>query len=259
MGNSDKKPANVPAGWPIFRLEYLSNGFNASAAYEVAYPMANKKTAASNSWKLLQSERMQAYLADGVAELFGKLELKAEDVLRLIWDTATADPNELIEVRRVCCRHCYGRDHRYQMTPSEWEEVVKAFQQAVDKWEREGCKTDPPVLDDQGGIDFNRTLPPVADCPECHGEGWPDILVKDTRYLSPAAKRLYAGAKRTRGGGLEILTHSRDKNLELLGKYLGLFKDTIDHRSSDGSMSPHPPMTLAEFYGEAPDTESESS
>jgi len=87
-------------------------------------------------------------------------------------------------------------------------------------------------------------MPPMPGCPECFGEGIEDIVIKDTRTLSPAALELYAGAKVTKTG-IEILTHSRDKNLELIGRHLAMFTDKFDHRSGDGTMTP---KSLDDFY-----------
>ena len=44
--------------------------------------------------------------------------IAADHVVQRLWAIASADPDELIEHRRVCCRHCYGRKHRYERTPS---------------------------------------------------------------------------------------------------------------------------------------------
>ena len=213
--------------WEIFCREYLID-FNASRAYREAYPAATNKTAGANGNKLLQKTEIQSMLTEAIGKRLERLDIKADQVLRLLWDTATADPNELVEVRRDACRHCHGADHRYQFTPAEWERELKAFMSALELYERDGRKGSPPVLDMLGGVGYDPKRGPVEDCPECFGEGITRIIVKDTRTLSPAAKRLYAGAKRTQNG-LEILTHSRDKNLELVGKHLGLFLDRVDH------------------------------
>lgn len=63
---------------------------------------------------------------------------------------------------------------------------------------------------------------PDPDCETCHGEGRPDVLVKDTRHLSPQAKALYAGVKVTKDG-LEIKMHSKMDALEKVFKHLGLY------------------------------------
>jgi phage terminase small subunit len=40
-------------------------------------------------------------------------------VLEELWAIAVADPRELIEYRRTCCRHCWGLEHEYQRTTRE--------------------------------------------------------------------------------------------------------------------------------------------
>jgi phage terminase small subunit len=47
-------------------------------------------------------------------------------------------------------------------------------------------------------------------------------------------------------GALKVKLHDKRGALVDLGRHLKLFTDTIDHTSSDGSMSP---PTLADFYG----------
>jgi phage terminase small subunit len=63
---------------------------------------------------------------------------------------------------------------------------------------------------------------PNPGCTACHGEGKPDVLVKDTRNLSPQAKALYAGVKITKDG-LEVKMHSKLDALEKVFKHLGLY------------------------------------
>ena len=53
-----------------------------------------------------------------------RLHITQDDVLARIWAIATADVNELVQYRRNCCRFCYGEDHRYQWTDSEFERAT---------------------------------------------------------------------------------------------------------------------------------------
>lgn len=48
-------------------------------------------------------------------------------------------------------------------------------------------------------------------------------VVKDTRYLSPAAAQLYAGVKRTKDG-MQVLMHDKAIFAEKLFKHLGLYE-----------------------------------
>ena len=50
---------------------------------------------------------------------------------------------------------------------------------------------------------------------------------EDTRYLSPAARSLYAGAKQTKDG-IDVKLHDKSKHLELLMRHLGLLNDKLE-------------------------------
>jgi phage terminase small subunit len=65
-------------------------------------------------------------------------------------------------------------------------------------------------------------LPPNADCSRCKGSGESRVTIADTRKLSGAAKRLYAGAKQAKDGSIEIKMRDQDKALDNLSKYLGM-------------------------------------
>ena len=238
--------------WEIFCREYLVD-FNASRAYRIAYPNSSVKSAGVSGHELLKNPKITAHLSGLIDARKERLDLKADDVLQKLWNVATADPNELIEIRRDCCRYCYGDAFGYQYTAGEWEEIQRQHAAACDR----ATLIKQPVPDEpdlRGGLGFNKLMPPMPGCPECFGEGIEDVIIKDTRTLSPAALELYAGAKVTKTG-IEILTHSRDKNLELIGRHLAMFTDKFDHRSGDGSMTP---MSLDDFYKQyqqAPDPE----
>lgn len=123
-----------------------------------------------------------------------------------------ADPNELISIRVGCCRHCHGEDHGYQ-----WRE--DDYLKAIDEASLSGKR----LPDIGGGFGFDHTAAPHPDCPRCGGEGVPRDVVQPTEHLSPAARLLFNGVKRTKDG-LQILTLDRMKALELACKLAGLLK-----------------------------------
>lgn len=218
--------------------------FNATRSYLVAYPDVKTTTAGTEGHKLLKNPEVRQRVEELIRERSERLDIKADDVLRLLWQAVTADPNELVEVRRVPCRHCYGVDHRHQFTRGEWEAVQAKHAEDCRNAEALGREL-PPEPDLQGGIGYDERFPPYPDCPECFGDGEERIVVKDTRTLSPAARQLYAGARVTKSG-IEILTHSVDKRLEMIGRHLAMFTDNVDHKNNGGSFKP---MSLNEFYG----------
>lgn len=65
---------------------------------------------------------------------------------------------------------------------------------------------------------------PNGCCETCKGEGLRTPVVADTRYLSPAAARLYAGVKITKDG-IEVKQRDQDGALMNLAKHLGLLVD----------------------------------
>jgi len=216
---------------------------NQTRAYQTVHPNCTPASAATCATRLLKNVEVRDRIGELLRERAERLDIKADDVVRLLWATVTADPNELVEVRRDCCRHCYGEGHRYQFTPAEWEQVQRQHQQACQMAKRIDQPL-PAEPDPEGGVGYDAKFLPYPECPECFGRGIESIAVKDTRTLSPAAKQLYAGAKQTRSG-IEILTHSRDKSLELLGRHLAMFTDNLAHSSPDGSMTPR---SLDDFY-----------
>lgn len=55
------------------------------------------------------------------------------------------------------------------------------------------------------------------------GQGHARTIIKDTRFLSPAAVALYAGAEDTKYG-VKVHTHSKVAAIEMLNKHLGLYE-----------------------------------
>lgn len=149
-------------------------------------------------------------------ELQEKTQINQEMVLDRLWMIATANPNELMTHRRVCCRFCWGVDHQYQW--SSYQEWMKAVAQAKQH------DLEAPAMD--GGLDFDKTEKPHPKCPKCKGEGEGDTLFKDTESVSPAALALYAGVKHTRQG-MEIKTHDQLAALTSVARHLGMFNDKL--------------------------------
>lgn len=213
-------------------VQELLVGKSQREAYRSAYPKSKKwadsavDTTASQLLKI--PKVLQRY-----NELHGRLIKEAEDdcivtakdVLRQLTSIAMTDTNEIVELRRECCRYCYGLNHRYQMTENEMLRRKADHAAALEQAMREGKELGP--FDTLGGTGFNPTWPPNPECPECFGEGVSSPFFKDTRNLSPGAKSLFAGVKVTKDG-IEVKLHSKDKALELLGRHLELFKDKLE-------------------------------
>lgn len=194
----------------------------AADAYAKAYPKATRKSCIEAGSKLLDDPRIQAAVAKLQAEKREQHQLQAADVLHHIHQLATADPRELSEIWVGACRYCHGEEHRYQRKQTEYD---RDFAEYVRK-----NKKDPDGLDfpREGGVGFLRRREPHPDCPICEGLGERYEVLKDTRKLSPAAARLYAGMKVGKDGAIEVKLRSQDKAIELAGRTLGLFRDQVD-------------------------------
>lgn len=192
---------------------YIEAGYNVKDAY----------VGAACGSRLLNGAKARKYLAMRAKAMFARMEEEQDRLMLVHTQVAYADPNELVEHRRGACRYCYGRLHRYQFTAGEWERDLEAHEAKREKL-IEADKPDPGPLDTKGGVGFDRRREPNYDCPECGGIGKGEMVLKDTRNLSPAALALYAGAKQTKDG-LEIVMHSQDKARDILTKIRKMYDD----------------------------------
>jgi phage terminase small subunit len=210
-----------------FVAEYLIDQNATQAAIRAGY---SAKAARVTGHRLLTDAAIQAKVKTGQEKIAERLELSTIDIARHLAAIITADPGELIEFRRVCCRYCWGIGNLYQRTPQEMRDARKSYDDGLKESE------DPETLaefDEQGGIGYDARRDPNPECPECYGEGEEKPFPKDTRQLSPAARALYAGIKINAHGGLEVKMHSKEKALELYGRHLGMFKDKLEVEVTD--------------------------
>lgn len=205
--------ATLNAKQLCFVLEYLVDLNATQAAIRAGY---SAKTAQEQGARLLSNAMVKAEIQKGMAEREKRTEITQDKVLRRWWDIATADPNELIQYRRLCCRYCFGQDHAYQWRDEEEFELACRGAAAEDR----------RLPTDEGGYGFDHQERPHPKCPKCHGEGRGDVYVADTRDLQGPARVLYDGVKITKNG-LEVQTLSRDKALENVARHLGMFNDKL--------------------------------
>lgn len=198
----------------IFAERYVETMCPRTAALAAGYSLP---TARGRAYQWVSCREHKPWQYDYIQELLeakrGKFSISTQQVLHRLWLIASADPNELIELRRVNCRYCWGEAHGYQ-----W--VEREFLGACALAESKGKV----IPDYAGGFGFNSIADPHPECPECHGEGEQQLAPKDTRDLSPAARALYAGIEQTRDG-IKIKTHDQLTALLNLGKHLGMFVD----------------------------------
>jgi len=200
-----------------FVREYLVDLNAAGAAVRAGYRERRAKQQAS---ELLRTPAVAAAIEAAMAERSARLRINADMVVERWWRIATADPNDLVQLRRGCCRYCHGADHLYQwIDAEEFGEAVAA-----------SAKAKAPVVgpSDAGGYGYRASSPAHPDCPRCGGRGVAEVFAADTRTLSGDAALLYAGVKET-SGGIEIRMHDQAKALENVARHLGLFKDQVEH------------------------------
>lgn len=208
-----------------FVREYMIHLQPMRAALAAGYTLATARTNAY-TWTSDNKTKPHVYKAvqQALDERAKATEITAEAVLRRWWQLATADPNELTQLRRECCRHCFGIDHAFQWIDDD------EFQAAID----EAAEKDKDAPHNAGGYGFDANLPPHPKCPQCHGKGIASPYMADTRQLSPEAQVLFAGVEQTKDG-LKIKMHDQARALEQVARHLGMYKDDVTLGVQDGS------------------------
>lgn len=210
----------------LFVKEYLVDLNATQAAIRAGY---SAKTAEAIGHENLRKPKIAEAIEAARNKRAERTEITADMVLQRWWDIATADPNDLIHLRRLNCRYCHGFDHEYQWKDAA--EYQRAVQAAIELAKAESIKkgeeVHPRIPSDAGGYGFDSMADPAHDCPECHGEGNSDLFMADTRKLSPKARLLYAGIKQTQAG-IEIKMQDQGKALENVARHLGMFKDKLE-------------------------------
>lgn len=202
------------------------DGKSAIEAYRAAYDLGEAKESSfqSRAYALFRDERVKELVASMEKAAAESSVVTAAMVLDQWWKIATADPQEIITHRRICCRHCHGTDHRYRwIDEAEWAEAVG---RVVDSNRAMSADRQAEIPDCDGGFGFNGTDSPHPECPRCFGDGFSDVHIADTRKLprSSAARLLFNGVKKTRSG-VEVLLRDRDAALTNIARHLGMFHD----------------------------------
>lgn len=208
-----------------FVHEYVKDWNGTQAAIRAGYSENSAHVQAS---RLLSDVKVLQAIEERKEELAAMAAISPAWVLRQWRMIASADPNELTQLRRANCRHCYGYGNRYQWTEGE-------YMQAVDDAIAKG--KEPP--DGMGGFGFDVNGEPAEDCPECGGRGEELLHMTDTRKLKGDARRLYAGVQKTKDG-LKIQTRDQDAALLNIAKYLGMLVDKKEITGANGG-----PLALA--------------
>lgn len=223
-----------------FVAEMLACG-NASEAYRRAYNTANMKpeSVTKKASELIKHVRISAMLSAGKQEAVKESVFGIAEVMREWFDIGTADPNELMRLRRICCRHCHGVKFARQ-----WKDPAEfglAMAEAIDTnaaRERMRPKKSPlPLPTDAGGYGFRFNLEPNPACPECAGEGKLDTFIADTAKLTGKARKLYGGFKQTKDG-LTIVMRDQDAAIANIAKALGMMVEKVKPVDPDAADAP---------------------
>lgn len=221
--------AMTPQRWR-FVHEYAKDLNGTQAAIRAGYA---EKSAGDIAHGLLKDAEIVLAVEQRKADIARVAELDAVWLLKQWMAIASADPNELMQLRRVNCRHCHGFGHAYQWTQAEY---AKATEDAV--------KVGKEAPDFVGGFGFRAAREPNPACPECDGLGVEDVHMLDTRTLRGDAKTLYAGVKKTKEG-ITLLTQDQDAARAHLARYLGL---SIERKEISGPGGK--PLVLAALKAE---------
>ncbi len=213
---SSKDPRNAR----IFRFvdEYAKDLNGTQAAIRVGY---SQHTAGVQASRLLTDVKVQQLIDAKLADVVRRNGLRQDYIIQKLIDIVEADANEICQHQRVCCRYCWGTNFCYQETPAELNDRKWKYDRAVRH--AKFYNKPIPVWDNRKEVGYILTRNPHPQCPECGGEGVGRVFFQDTRYLSHRARAAYNGIKFGRGT-ISFKLADKLRALELLGRYLGLFK-----------------------------------
>lgn len=222
------------------------DGKSHADAYRGAYNATNMKneTIARRAVDLMKDSNVKALLEKMRSLAQDRGINKAADVVAEFIRIHSVDTTEIVQHRRLCCRYCYGKNHRYQWRDTdEFEEATAMYQRASNpalrskaaiKQRAEGAPKD------NGGYGYKFNQLPHPECPRCYGEGTPDVFIADWRTLTPLQRKAIAGVKQTKDG-IEIKFRDQDGSLTNAGKMMGGFKQTFVFENPDGTPLNSPP------------------
>ncbi|MFH8134204.1 terminase small subunit [Pantoea osteomyelitidis] len=190
--------------------EYHAAGKSLVESYRLAgYQAEGNATyaAASRLLRNVKVSRAVRYLRERRQK---RLSFAEDEIIHQLVSIASADPNALVQYRRVNCRHCWGEKFLYQ-----WRDIDE-YDRAAEKAYRSD-KAEP----EYGGIGFVANAIPNPDCPRCCGEGEGEVFIADTDTLEGRERYLYAGVKQTKFG-LELQLANQEAARRDLLRYLAL-------------------------------------
>ena len=113
------EPNELTHGQELFALEYLVNGYNATAAYKATHPRCTQRTAEVNGSRLLRKAEVAAFIEREKNERKQRLRMEADEALEGITRIARAD------IRRLFDDH--GNVLPITLWPEDIADCVKAL------------------------------------------------------------------------------------------------------------------------------------
>lgn len=212
-----------------FIAEYLVDYKGVRAAVAAGFsPDSARKTAS----ELLSRPEVQARVQARQVELLDHLQDMEKFVLSRFMGVVSADTRELVELHRVACRYCWGKENRYQRTPAERELDYKKWAEHERLAGAEDPAYMPTEFDEQGGLGYTTKKDPNPACPECFGDGVTRAVMNDSRDFSEQASQLYAGIEETQHG-IKVRMHSKMDAALNLGKHFGMFSTKVKLAPTD--------------------------
>lgn len=201
-----------------FCIEYLKDFNGTRAAKAAGYAFPEKHCSA-----ILRQPNVSNAVKNFIVCRAARSGMSGDELIKIWIGILGFDANEFGSYVRFCCPFCYS-------TNNEPQESLADYYKLKDKWDTrqmEKSAKDP----DYDPVDFrpmreiwDKSLPPIKTCPNCAGVGYGQVVIRDTRKLSPIAQLIYSGVAETKGGGVEIIAMSKQIAMDNLAKALGLFR-----------------------------------
>jgi hypothetical protein len=207
----------------VFAEAYASKCNGVDAAIRAGYS-SNRLCAANAAARNLKNPAIKVVIDYLMKKEIAHIRTTTDSVLETIEAMAKADVNDIMELRRLCCRYCYGTNFVYQETPAEQALRLREHDLAVARAEKFGDIM--PRFDNTIELGYNGLRDPHPECPECWGAGKEQIFFHDTRTMSLGARALYSGAQWGRDG-LKVTLLSKDAAIDRLAKHHKLYEDKV--------------------------------
>ncbi len=204
---------------------------NQTAAWREVYkpgPHVKPRVAWEDSCKLARRMDISIRIDWLRAQAFERSQISVANLMRDLYDIATADPTELTQMLVTNCRHCHGEGFKWQWVDAEefateCERIEMENALATEQRKRPAAL---PTCD--GGFGYDHHAQPNPLCPHCLGVGIRTPWVGDTSGLSDKARKLFKGVKVKGDGSVEILMHDQLQARDQLHKLAGAYKVNAD-------------------------------